>query len=241
MVDLGVESELRGLSVVPRQGRTSSRVKKIEFYLSESPNEWKEQPDCTLDMVDGDNEQSIFMPEPKVAKFVKMRCVEPMVAGEPYAALAELTPIVTRVLGDYPAHSFYSVAYTSSELPGIGAASNVLDGNPDTYWHTMKGVTLASFPHDIRLDLSEERKVKGIQYRGATMAEGRVKNYEIYVSNDGQNWGEPVARGQFGNSTELQDALFYQPASARYVCLVCLNAHDGGDCAALADLDIILE
>lgn len=238
-IDLGVDSELRGFTITPRQARTSSRVRKIAFYLSNDGQSWPKQPACILEMEDSDHEQSVIMPDTQSARFVKLVCLEPMVKGEPYAALAEFVPIITRVLGDYPPHAYFLVNYVSSELPGVGQAVHVLDGNGETYWHTMKGVTVASYPHDIRLDLGGERTLKGLLYRAAPPQDARIKDYEVYVSQDGTDWGEPVARGSFADHTDMQQALFFTPATARYVRLVALNSHSGGDCAAIAELDVL--
>lgn len=238
-IDLGVDSELRGFTITPRQGRASSRVRKVAFYLSHDGLTWAEKPACTLEMADGDNEQTVMLPEPETAKFVKMVCLEPMTPGEPYAAIAELTPIVTRIVGEYPARAFFSVSYVSSELPEGGAARNALDGNPDTFWHTMKGVTVSSYPHDIRIDLGGERKLRGITCRSAPIEGARVKDYEVYVSMDGENWGTPVGRGSLENKTDVQQAFFFAPASARFIRFVALSSHSGGDHAAISELDII--
>ncbi len=241
IVDMGVLSELRGFKITPRQGNEASRVKKIAFYLSADGRNWPEAPDCTLELADEDNEQTAHLPELKTAKFVKMVCLEPMRAGESYAAVAELTPIVNRIVGEYPPSAFFSINYASSEMAEEGAARNVLDGNPETFWHTLKGVTLASFPHDIRIALGEERKLKGITYQGAPMKEGRVKDYEVYVSSDGENWGTPVARGQLADNAEKQPMLFFTPVSAKFIRFVALSSHDGGESAAISELDVIVE
>lgn len=239
VISLGVDSMLRGFTVTPRQGRTSSRVRKMAFYLSDDGRNWPETPDCTLSLADEDNEHSVLLPEPRKARFFKMVCLEPISKGEAYAAVAEVKPMVESVVGEYPPYAFFSINYVSSDLPGEGPASNVLDGNPDTYWHTMKGVTMASFPHDIRINLGSERHLRGMLYRGAPSPQGRVKDYEVYVSHDGKNWGEPVARGTFSNSAEMQEAIFFTPVDARFIRLVALSAHDGGDSAAVSELDVI--
>ena len=239
VIDLGVESELRGFTITPRQARTSSRVRKIAFYLSNDGQTWPSTPACTLEMENSDNEQSAMLPELCTAKFVKIVCLEPMVAGESWAALAEFSPIVTRVIGEYPMSAYFTVYYVSSELPEGGQARHVLDGNEDTFWHSMIGVTVASFPHDIRLDLGGERKLKGITYQAGPPENARIKDYEVYVSMDGQNWGEPVARGSFANNRSFQQALFFAPASARFVRLVAISSHTDGDSAAISEFGVI--
>lgn len=239
VVDLGVLCELSGVKVTPRQGRSSSRVGKIAFYFSRDGKTWSAEPDSLLQMADTDDEQSSLLAEPVEAKYIKMVCLESISKSEPYAAVAELKPIVTRTVGEYPANAFFSVSYVSSDLPEGGPALNVLDGNPDTYWHTMKGVTVANYPHDIRLNLGGERHLKGIKYRGAKVEGAYVKDYEVYVSDDGENWGSPVARGVLEKSSEEQQVLFFSPARAKFIRFVALSSHDDGDFAAVSELDII--
>ena len=239
VVDLGVDSEVTGINITPRQGRSSSRVGKLAFYFSKDGKNWPAEPNCTMQMADVDDEQQVALSEPVVTKYIKMVCLEPIVKGEPYAAVAELNPVITKTVGEYPANAFFSINYVSSDLPEGGAARNVLDGNPDTYWHTMRGVTVASYPHDIRINLGGERHLKGITYRGAAVEGTHVKDYEVYVSQDGNSWGTPVARGTFEKNSDLQRVLFFSPARARYIRLVALSSHDGGDFAAVSEIDII--
>ena len=104
----------------------------------------------------------------------------------------------------------------------------------------MKGVTVASYPHELRLDLGAELRLKGISYQASMVKDARIKDYELYVSVDGVNWGEPVARGSFANHQDLQQALFLTPCTARYVRLVMLNSHNGGDFASISELNVIL-
>ncbi len=238
-IDLGTETELRGFTVCPRQGRPASRVKKVAFYFSPDGRTWKPEPDCEMELPDGDNEQTVLLDDPRVTRFVKVVCLEPMTAGEPYASLAEVTPLVTSVVGEYPPHAFFAVSYVSSEMPEGGEARSLLDGNPETFWRTMTGVTLASFPHEVRLNLGGERRLKGLVFQGAPMPAGRIKDYEVYVSMDGENWGEPVARGVLSDTAERQEALFFTPVTAKHLKFVALSAHDGGDSAAAAELDVI--
>ena len=241
IIDMGALSELRGFAFTPRQGRSSSRAGKIDIYLSQDGKNWNAAPDTSIQMMDEDSEQRVMLKDPVTTKFFKLVFRAPLSGNDPYAALAEVTPIVTRVVGEYPPHAFFSVAYVSSDLPEGGPARNVLDGNPDTYWHTLKGVTLASYPHEIRLDMGDVRTVKGLVFQSSKLEEARVKDYEVYVSMDGKNWGDPVARGTMFNTAERQEALFFTPATGKFIRFVATSSHDGGDSAAVAELNIITD
>ncbi len=242
VIDMGVSAVLRGVTVTPRQDRTSSRVGEVQIFLSEDGKQWGDEPAATLEMGDGDQTREATFAEPVQARYMKVVCTKPAVEGEPYAALAEVTPMIAKVVGEYPHHAFFSIAFASSEMPGEGPATNVLDGNPSTYWHTLYGLTLASFPHEIRLNLGADLKVKALKYTPRQDSRnGRIKDYEIYVSKDGENWGDPVAKGMFLDNKEQQTAQFINPVECRYIRLVAKNAHDGGDSATVADLDVEVE
>ena len=241
VIDMGAMSELRGFAFTPRQGRSSSRAGKIDIYLSNDGKTWSNTPEASIQMIDEDSEQRVMLKEAVATKFFKLVFRSPLAGNDPYAAMAEVSPIITRVVGEYPPHAFFSVAYVSSDLPEGGPARNVLDGNPDTYWHTLKGVTLASYPHEIRLNMGGERKVKGIVFQSAKLEEARVKDYEVYISKDGKNWGEPVARGTMADTAEKQEALFFTPAMGKFIRFVALSSHDGGDSAAVAELNILTD
>lgn len=242
VIDMGVSAVLRGVSVTPRQDRTSSRVGEVEIYLSDDGAAWSEKPAATLEMGNTDQTREVAFEQPVQARYMKVVSTKPAVAGEPYAALAEVTPLITKVVGNYPHHAFFSIAFVSSEMPGEGVATHVLDGNPATYWHTLYGLTLASFPHEIRLNLGADLKVKALKYTPRQDSRnGRIKDYEIYVSKDGENWGEPVAKGMFLDNKDQQTAQFINPVECRFIRLVAKSAHDGGDSATVADLDVEVE
>ncbi|MBR6015575.1 MAG: beta-galactosidase, partial [Prevotella sp.] len=54
-----------------------------------------------------------------------------------------------------------TVTFASSVESGEGDAEHLVDGNPDTYWHTMWSVTMANFPHWIDFDCGTEKMLKG--------------------------------------------------------------------------------
>ena len=96
-------------------------------------------------------------------------------------------------------------------------------------------------PHEVHLALSQEATVKGIRYTPRQDSEeGRIASYEVYTSKDGQNWGKPIASGTFATGKATQTVEF-APCRARYVKLSGLSAHDKGQKAAVAELEIILE
>lgn len=134
------------------------------------------------------------------------------------------------------------VVFVSSQEPGDGAASNLVDGDPSTIWHTMYSITVAKYPHWVDFDAAQSKLMKGFTYMPRQSGtNGWVKDYEIYVSQDGKNWGEPVHKGTFSAGSEVQKVLFAKPVKARYIRFRALNEQSGQDFASGAEFSLIAE
>ena len=68
---------------------------------------------------------------------------------------------------------------------------------------------------------------------------GWIKDYALYLSADGHNWGEPVAKGTFARSADLKSVKLAQPATAKFIKLVALSGHANNPYASLAELAVI--
>ena len=135
------------------------------------------------------------------------------------------------------------IAFASSQEPDEGDASYLVDGDPSTIWHTMYSITLAKYPHWVDFDAGKLKVIKGFTYlaRQDGSLNGCIKDYEIYVSNDNKNWGEPVAKGSFEKTAKLQKVMFGKPVKARYVRLRALNEQSGQDYASGAEFTLVTE
>ena len=135
------------------------------------------------------------------------------------------------------------IAFASSQEPDEGDASYLVDGAPSTIWHTMYSITLAKYPHWVDFDAGKQKVIKGFTYlaRQDGSLNGCIKDYEIYVSNDNKNWGEPVVKGSFEKTAKLQKVMFGKPVKARYVRLRALNEQSGQDYASGAEFTLVTE
>lgn len=135
------------------------------------------------------------------------------------------------------------IAFASSQEPDEGDASYLVDGDPSTIWHTMYSITLAKYPHWVDFDAGKQKVIKGFTYlaRQDGSLNGCIKDYEIYVSNDNKNWGEPVAKGSFEKTAKLQKVMFGKPVKARYVRLRALNEQSGQEYASGAEFTLVTE
>ena len=135
------------------------------------------------------------------------------------------------------------VIFASSEEVGAGNASHLVDGNPNTIWHSAYSVTVAKHPHWVDFDLSKEVSFKGISYLPRTdeAGNGDVKDFSISISDDAKTWKE-VHKGSFSqNRGTPQQVLFKSPVKARYVRFTALSEQYGQDFASGAEFGLIAE
>lgn len=138
------------------------------------------------------------------------------------------------------AKSTWRLLYADSQasMGTNGPARNAFDGNPDSFWHTVRSPTPAPMPHDLRIDLGGTHVVRAFRYwPRQDSASGRIGNYAFYVSADGRTWGKPVATGRWWAGRKSRWVGF-TATTARYVRLVALSEINGNAWTALGELDI---
>ena len=132
------------------------------------------------------------------------------------------------------------VIFASSEESGEGDAAHLVDGNPNTIWHTAYSVTVAKHPHWVDFDLMKPMTIKGFSYLPRLSGYGgEVKDYTISVSDDGKTWRE-IHKGSFGrNRNTAKEAYFKAPVKTRYIRFTALNEQYGQDFASGAEFSVI--
>lgn len=130
-------------------------------------------------------------------------------------------------------------AYSSQETSGEdGAAKNAIDGNTESIWHTEWSSNEPAHPHFFDIDLHDKYILTEFSYLPRQVGvNGRIKDYEIYVSSDGLDWGDPVATGSWTNSEQLQLTSINE-AIGQYVRLKVLSEVNGGPWASAAELNM---
>ncbi len=132
--------------------------------------------------------------------------------AKPWTSAAEINLLDTN--GQALTRSAWTVSASSMELTGEnGAASNAIDGDVNTIWHTEWFSQAGddndpAHPHHFIIDLGAVNDISGLTYLPRPGAgNGTIKAYEIYVSGDGINWGTPIHVGEF-TSTGLNTVTF---------------------------------
>ena len=155
--------------------------------------------------------------------------------GLPYAGTVEFAAFSDR--------SLWSIVSCDSVQKGEGESANAIDGDDSTYWHTQWQNGAPPFPHQLVVDFGKDVAFQGLIYVGRCGrdgASGRIKDFEIYISKDGKNWGTPTKAGILENRGGVQRLRFDLPVTARYLKFIAKSDFQGKPWAALAELDLIV-
>ena len=122
------------------------------------------------------------------------------------------------------------------------AAELAIDGDPNTFWHTLwrDGTTPKPLPHFITVDTKFVRTLGGFSYlpRQDEFQDGEVRDYEFHLSLDGKEWGLPVVSGTMSLGKSLQ-TISFDPRAARFFRLTILTSAGGKSFASIAEIGIV--
>jgi len=135
----------------------------------------------------------------------------------------------------------WSLLYVDSEEindPGLAVMS--FDSNPATIWHTRWSTGNDPYPHEIQIDLGNLYRIYTFTYLNRQDGEnGRVREYELYISEDNVDWGEPVMIGEFVNTAAPQTLELPEPVVGRYFRFVGLSEVNGNPWASAAEFTMV--
>ncbi|KAH7132773.1 galactose oxidase precursor [Dactylonectria macrodidyma] len=141
-------------------------------------------------------------------------------------------------LGNTPISRAGWTVKCSSEAPR-SPCKNAIDDKTDTFWQTLWGKANPRPPHSITIDMKTTRNVNGISV--LPRQDGNTRNWigrhEVRLSNDGTNWGNPVAWGTWWGDKYAKVANF-ETTPARYVRLTAITNIDDYPWVAIADLKV---
>ncbi|MFQ6133290.1 MAG: discoidin domain-containing protein [Armatimonadota bacterium] len=157
-------------------------------------------------------------------------------------SIAELTSFLREARSGVLQSLGATIVMVDSEDRASGnVARNAIDDDPDTFWHTEWVAAQPPFPHEIQVDMQKSLELIGFRYLPRQdMQNGWFQGYEFYVSEDGKDWGAPVASGSFDLDASEKTVRLDAPRRGRYLRLVALNGPRGNPWAAVAELDVIV-
>jgi beta-galactosidase len=191
-------------------------------------------PDATIHYsIDGGNEQVYTAP---------FNLVEGgMVRAYITAPNRKPSPMSEENVGAYLSKKTWRVvSYSSQQSEGGEGAKNTIDENPGSIWHTQYSPTTPKCPHEVVVDMGTSYQVGRFLYQGRQdMTNGRVARFEFYVSDNLEDWGNPVCQGHLESSTNVQEIELASPKRGRYFRFVALSTHDGMQYVSTAELGIV--
>jgi beta-galactosidase len=131
------------------------------------------------------------------------------------------------------------VIAASSFESGEGDPEHAVDGNPDTFWHSRWSTDPAQPPHFLVIDYAAPLDITGLTYTARVDGDnGHVRDYELFASLDGDEWGKAVARGRFHQDSPEETIHLSAPVRARYLKFVILNEQHGQPFASVGELKV---
>lgn len=128
----------------------------------------------------------------------------------------------------------------SQEVNYPGLATMSFDADPETIWHTRWSTGSDPYPHEIQIDLGETYRIYQFTYLTRQDGEnGRIKAYELYISEDPQAWGDPVATGQWENTSAPQTIELGSGVVGKYFRLLALSEVNGNAWASAAEFSMV--
>jgi hypothetical protein len=112
-----------------------------------------------------------------------------------------------------------------------GQAPAVLDGDPSTSWTASNGASIV-------LGLQQDTTISALTYTHGSTQNNYLTNYKVSVSEDGQNWSNPVATGTLSHTQAQQTIQFPQPKQGKFVKLDYTSV-GGGSTAQTASIGVM--
>ena len=116
-----------------------------------------------------------------------------------------------------------------------------IDGDASTFWHSEWNPVSVPLPHSIVIDLHARYPVNGLQYipRQDFNMNGRVGQYSIQLSLDGQNWDPPCANGSFVDDSSTKIVNFTSTITRFLRVTATTEAGNRGQWTSAAEIKII--
>ena len=132
------------------------------------------------------------------------------------------------------------IGFSSQNESNQKFAANVIDGKPETIWHTQFAPDIKKHPHELVIDLGKESTIRGFRYMARQDGgwNGALKDVEFSVSNDPEEFGKPILKVALRKTRSVQD-IKCKPIKGRYVRLRALSEVNGGPWASIAEIGVI--
>lgn len=134
-----------------------------------------------------------------------------------------------------------TVDFVNSEYSaGARFATNTIDGDESTFWHTEWTPNNPAHPHEIiyKSSTSEEWVAFSYLSRQDGSQNGRIDGFELYGSNDGKQTWTLLKSGNFQNNESLQTIYLDQIITCDYIQLKTLSEVNGNNWASMSEFNL---
>lgn len=116
--------------------------------------------------------------------------------------------------------------------PADLTAAKAIDGDEQTFWCTEFDKANPLPPHEIVIDLGASVDLRGVRMLSRNGV-GDVRDCEIYVSDDANQLGQPVAQVKLERGRR---AVHFEAKRGRYLAIRALSSHDDGLYTAIREI-----
>ncbi|UNI23759.1 Galactose oxidase [Purpureocillium takamizusanense] len=148
-----------------------------------------------------------------------------------------LSLLAAKPLGNTINRAGWKVTCDSQEKDN--ECAKAIDGDQGTMWHTAWSDNEPSPPHTITVDMGSAQVINGISVlpRQDDNDHGWIARHDVFVSADGQAWGDAVVTGTWYSDKTTKYANF-EPRNARYVRLVARSEANGQPWTSIAEFNV---
>ena len=107
-----------------------------------------------------------------------------------------------------------SAWHATASITTCGAPASTLDGNPKSRWSTCQAQTPGMW---FEVDMGSPQSFSSLSVDAGPSTNDYPRGYQVFVSNDGQNWGNVIASGK---GTAALVSIPFPTQSARYFKVV---------------------
>ncbi|NSL85598.1 discoidin domain-containing protein [Chitinophaga sp. Mgbs1] len=143
-------------------------------------------------------------------------------------------PVISFSTKDELNKSAWSITSVSSQEDD-GPATNLLDNNQATVWHTQWKSVQPVHPHTVVVNMGTLQTIKGLAFLQRENLNGSLKDITVYTSTDNITY---TSRGNYTltNVNSKQYITFASAISAKYIKIVTASNYNGSHYAVLSEL-----
>ncbi|MGL5378452.1 discoidin domain-containing protein, partial [Clostridium sp.] len=233
VLSLDKSYKISKLNYLPRQdGSTNGRILKYNVYVSEDGKNFTKIEEEGVWANNKEEKQTNF--EAINASYIKLECIDGL--GD-YATASEINIYELDSNGEekkIPQNLIKAKASSEELVGGNNGASNVLDGDPNTIWHTnWTSAGLPQKPYYLIYDLGGTYNVEEFRYlpRQDSNSNGDIYKYNLYTSEDGENFKLVKENGTLAKD-KTEKTIKFNQTKARFVKFEVLDSYGGHASAA---------